>query len=546
MPAFFLYLFKLSIALAAVYLLYRVLLQRHTFYRANRCYLLLCMALCPLIAWIDVSPFVAANNGTIGPMTHYVPMVQQLVAEQAVESPAPAIVQTANGPINPWAIAGGLVWAGMLFSLIRFLLKLASLMRIRKRSVPIGNHGAKLFQVPGNPLPFSFGNGIYLNPTAYSPSELDKIIRHEQVHVIQRHTIDILLAELLCIVNWCNPFAWWLRHAVRQNLEFIADDAVAGHGSDKKDYQYLLLKVSGTPVFGLANHLNFSSLKKRIVMMNKIKSAKVHLLKLALLLPLTALLLLAFRQQHPAANGPVFHAVGMVVDGTTFAPLKGVLVKEEFSGKTAVTDEMGYYDIPIAVTDKRIPHRCFYTAKDYGVAMVDRIALLTNLSAATGSFSFCGLVKGDAADRSKFPIAFNTSPDYVSNPSRETLLQIYEQQKAAILEERQAAATKQPFPSSDAADKAAAIRQQLFNESDKPYHYLDGVHYLVGSNSGAWAIVGDEMMIEVDGQLHTAKTLAQKFTKHQMGATLAMRDATAEEKAAYGVSRIFVAGAKNK
>src|SRR6185369_4807428 len=110
--------------------------------------------------------------------------------------------------------------------------------------------------------------------------------------------LDILWAEFICIFNWYNPFAWLIRRAVRQNLEFIADDKVLQNGIDRKQYQYLLVKVIGNNQFSIAQKFNFSSLKKRIAMMNKMKSAGVHLLKFLFILPLVAVLLVAFRNNY--------------------------------------------------------------------------------------------------------------------------------------------------------------------------------------------------------------------------------------------------------
>ncbi|HZE84700.1 MAG TPA: hypothetical protein VE035_10335, partial [Puia sp.] len=80
--------------------------------------------------------------------------------------------------------------------------------------------------------------------------------------------------------------------------EFIANSKVLEKGLDKKGYQYHLLKVIGEPRYRLANNFNFSSLKKRIIMMNKIRSARLHLVKFLFLLPLFAVLLVAFRSQQ--------------------------------------------------------------------------------------------------------------------------------------------------------------------------------------------------------------------------------------------------------
>jgi hypothetical protein len=168
---------------------------------------------------------------------------------------------------------------------------------MRRQAMLILDNGMKLYQVDKNIIPFSFGNAIFINQQLHTDAELKEIIRHEFVHIKQKHTHDIIWCELLCILNWYNPFTWLIRNAVRQNLEFIADHKVLENGVSKKQYQYLLLKVIGNNHFSIANQFNFSSLKKRIAMMNKMKSAQAHLFKFLFILPLLALLLVAFRNE---------------------------------------------------------------------------------------------------------------------------------------------------------------------------------------------------------------------------------------------------------
>jgi len=145
-------------------------------------------------------------------------------------------------------------------------------------------------------IPFSFGNAVFINCNQHSSEELEEIVRHEFVHVRQRHTIDIIWAELLCILNWYNPFVWMLKKSIRQNLEFIADNKVIENGINKKEYQYLLLKVIGNNQYSIATQFNFSSLKKRIAMMNKTKSARLQVGRFLFLVPVLAIILLAFRK----------------------------------------------------------------------------------------------------------------------------------------------------------------------------------------------------------------------------------------------------------
>jgi hypothetical protein len=204
-------------------------------------------------------------------------------------------------------------------------------------------------------IPFSFGRAIYLNPRLHTEKEYEEIILHEYVHVCQRHTVDILVAELLCIVSWFNPFSWMIRHCIRQNLEFIADRQVLASGLDRKAYQYHLLKVVGEPRYRLANNFNFSSLKKRIVMMNKSKSAKLHLFKFLFIVPLLGVLLVAFRDKvdiHlPAA---IFHE--------TAAPIKaGDRIIAEPPRSMAAVDTIGH---PKKDTLRKLPEVLVRPAKD--------------------------------------------------------------------------------------------------------------------------------------------------------------------------------------
>src|SRR5258708_21595424 len=169
-----------------------------------------------------------------------------------------------------WDLLSILLIAGAVLLLIRCIVRWCSLRRIRRQATLIGDNGIKIYQVDEPIIPFSFGNAVYINQHLHTEKEWEEIILHEYVHIRQRHTADILLAELFCVLNWYNPFAWLIRYSIRQNLEFIADHQVLENGFDKKSYQYHLLKIIGESRYRLANNFNFSSLIKRIIMINKI------------------------------------------------------------------------------------------------------------------------------------------------------------------------------------------------------------------------------------------------------------------------------------
>lgn len=288
MHLFFLYLFKLSVSLAVMYLFYQLLLRRLTFYNHNRWYLISYSLLCFLIPFINISPALAKNEALGHDLITFIPVLENFTGK------ASGTADAATGWTS-WNWLVLLLLVGAMVMLIRLIAQFVSFNRIRRKAQLIADDTVRFYQVDKNIIPFSFGNSIFINQHLHTEKELKEIIRHEFVHVKQKHTIDIIWSELLCIVNWYNPFAWLIRKAIRQNLEFIADNRVLANGMDKKQYQYLLLKVIGNNHFSMANQFNFSSLKNRIIMMNKMRTAKIHLSRFLVILPLLAVVLLSFR-----------------------------------------------------------------------------------------------------------------------------------------------------------------------------------------------------------------------------------------------------------
>lgn len=351
MPHSILYLLKLSISLSVVWLFYKLVLQRLTFYAWNRWYLLVYSLLSFAMPLIDINPWMEKQSFRDESLINYIPVLSNAGAPVAVLQPA----KTDSWLLlfQGWNILLLVLVTGAVVLLIRLLFRIRSFRKIRRKArlVDHGDRAAvRLYHVEENIIPFSFGNAIYINQHLHTEKEWEEIILHEYVHVRQRHTIDILVGEWLCILNWYNPFAWLIRFSVRQNLEFIADNKVLENGSDRKAYQYHLLKVVGSQPYRIANNFNFSSLKKRILMMNRIKSGRVQLVKFLFLLPLMAVLLLAFRDQYKGifervAGSAHANFAGLVIDVSTHKPLAGVEVLDSVSGTVTVTDENGYYKI---------------------------------------------------------------------------------------------------------------------------------------------------------------------------------------------------------
>ena len=285
------YLLRLSCTLMILYLFYLLVLRRLTFYNTNRWYLLCYSMAAFFIPLINISPLLEQAKLTNDELVQWIPVVNAT----AFGNNYPVHSTYSFQDFGNWILL--FFFGGILVMVIRFIIQFISMQSIRRSSQLISEGNVKLYHTEKRILPFSFGNSIFINKHTHSEEELRDIIRHEFIHVKQKHTLDIIWSECLCIINWFNPFAWMIRNAIRQNLEFIADDKVLQNGVDKKQYQYLLLKVVGVQQFGIATNFNFTSLKKRIAMMNKLQSRKVNFLKFLFVLPLMGVILLAFRNQ---------------------------------------------------------------------------------------------------------------------------------------------------------------------------------------------------------------------------------------------------------
>jgi hypothetical protein len=306
------YLIKLSISLSVVYIFYQLFLRRLTFYNWNRWYLLIYSMVCFGIPFINVFTLIVKEPALReSAFVNYIPAITQL------EPP----LQTTNTTGFNWLlVTAAVLVTGMIAMAVRLVIQYYSLFKMRKKAVLLYDDTIKLYHVDAPVIPFSFGRGIYINQHQHGEAELKEIIRHEFIHVKQRHSLDIVWSELLCMLNWYNPFAWLLRHDIRQNLEFIADQQVLQTGLDRKQYQYLLLKVIGVNSFSIATSFNFSSLKKRIAMMNKAQSARVHLIRFLFLLPLLVVVLLAFRNRTQGHYQPLRTAVTDTVPAASQPP----------------------------------------------------------------------------------------------------------------------------------------------------------------------------------------------------------------------------------
>ncbi|MBF4487065.1 M56 family metallopeptidase [Flavobacterium sp. CSZ] len=282
MEAIFIFIAKSSGLLVLFYCAYYFLLRKETFFSSNRWFLLAGLVtsiVLPFLVytktvWVDPTPLLSDNFQINTPQ-----------------------VNAATSLTVDWNLTLLAVYTiGFLALVIKFAFDFYSLNSVLKGKKIKQQADFKFVDINENIAPFSYFDYIVYNSSLYSASELESILEHEKVHSEQNHTIDVLASRIFCVLFWFNPIMWLYKKAILQNLEFIADNEAAQKISDKKAYQYTLLKITTHEnCVAITNHFYQSLIKKRIIMLNKKQSKKRNSWKFYVILPALVAFVLLFQ-----------------------------------------------------------------------------------------------------------------------------------------------------------------------------------------------------------------------------------------------------------
>lgn len=307
------YVLHVALLIGFCLLFYKLLLQKETFHHLNRWVLLACLALTFVLPLLRIPQQWALRGGAeavIVPVPNIKlspqnadPVIKQTAKKPVTPTVAPAseisVAETASAlmpQLLKWAL--WLYWCGVVAFGLNFLLQVIVLVRQAYKSPAIQDGQFRIVELDTDKAPCSFGNYIFINPAKYDWDTYSQILLHEKIHIKQGHSFDLLLAELMLVFQWFNPFAWLYRKELENNLEYLTDSDVLNNNEVEREmYQMSLLKVS-VPNLSLriTTNYNQSLLKKRIVMMNA-KRSNIHTTwKYFFLLPLMAFLMCAFNE----------------------------------------------------------------------------------------------------------------------------------------------------------------------------------------------------------------------------------------------------------
>jgi len=284
MEALFTFIAKSSGLLVLFYCAYYFLLRKETFFTSSRWFLLaglitsviLPFAVYNKIVWVEPA---AVEVSALDQKTYGVSNLN--FSQIPIHT-----IKNESFEINWNYVLLAIYILGFLALVIKFVLDFYSLNSVLKGKKVQQQADFKFVDINENIAPFSYFDYIVYNSSMYTASELENIIEHEKVHSDQNHTIDVLISRVFCVLFWFNPIIWLYKKAILQNLEFIADREAAKKISDKKAYQYTLLKITThESCVAITNHFYQSLIKKRIVMLNKNQSKKRNYWKYYAIIP---------------------------------------------------------------------------------------------------------------------------------------------------------------------------------------------------------------------------------------------------------------------
>ena len=316
MGTFLVYILKSAACLAVFYLFYKLLMSRDTFHRFNR------FALLGLLVLSSLLPLVEASVNSPAAVQETMLTLEQLLLMADIQPEGESMAAATPSATVLWLRAALLVYlTGIVFFIARNLCSLARLGRLIRQGkrealdsyLPDRKEkNVRLVVHDHDIAPFSWMHWIVIARKDLEENGREILI-HELAHIRNRHSWDLLLADLCIFVQWFNPAAWLLKQELQNIHEYEADETVLREGVNARNYQMLLIKKAvGTRLYSMANSFNHSSLKKRITMMLKEKSNPWARAKYLYILPLAALAVTAFARPEVSAVADEISAVKVI------------------------------------------------------------------------------------------------------------------------------------------------------------------------------------------------------------------------------------------
>ncbi len=272
------YFLQVNICLGIFALLYNLLLARESFLQTNRVFLLAAIGL-----------------------SFVLPLLRPEGLGLLVSTPGEYVLQSVVLPDSKadsvgWTLLDllkALYWTGLVVFGLRFAHDLFRIASLRFRFGAHQQAEFTLVRTHGEMPTFSFFSMLFWDDNVpLQGSERLSILDHELTHIRQRHSLDMLIMNVVRILFWFNPAAWLLSRRLNDLHEFIADKE-ASRRAGSREYQRLLASVCLRQAsLSIAHSFGQRPIDARLQMLRRLPSRPEVVWRYLLAIPTMALLLL--------------------------------------------------------------------------------------------------------------------------------------------------------------------------------------------------------------------------------------------------------------
>ena len=223
-----LYPLKMILAAGLLYGYYWFFLRNRQFHRYNRYFLLIAAVIAVITPFLAIPVYLrppaeggVSLTGTL-----------QVISLAGWGEPESGGIAMQNGAhcLTLFNGAALLYAAGVAIGVFAFIKSILYLLRLSRKYPCTYIDGIRFYETTEPGTPFSFFRFIFWHrDIPFSTKQGQQIFRHELFHVKQRHSLDILIMELLCCLGWFNPFFHLIKKELKAIHEFLADEyAITG------------------------------------------------------------------------------------------------------------------------------------------------------------------------------------------------------------------------------------------------------------------------------------------------------------------------------
>ncbi|MCA6066537.1 hypothetical protein JI747_005050 [Chryseobacterium sp. RG1] len=251
------YILKVIICSGVLLGYYYLSLKDKTFHHYNRFYLLFSILISLLLPLIKLEDFTIEVNQNI----------YMLIDKVQNFSPS----ENTNTHENLYyTFTFSVLGIVSLYFLGKFIYGTFKIHELKNKFERENIEGINFYRTDLTDAPFSYFKNLFWKNSITLNSEIGKqILKHEMVHIEQKHTFDKIILEIITSVFWFNPFYHLIKKEINLIHEYLADKKAVKQSDTKAFAQMLLAShFSGVELPATSPFLS-SNLKKRLTMLQK-------------------------------------------------------------------------------------------------------------------------------------------------------------------------------------------------------------------------------------------------------------------------------------